>query len=266
MAAVYRKGCIFVLGGDSEPGAAGQRDFCQVARLNLASLRWRQLANLQEEHYNLAAVLFNDQIYAIGGADRDMDPVETVERYVGTEDRWEEVTSMPDCRTECGAVTSLNRIYVIGGYDSSDSLDSVIEYDPDSETWQPWPDMPVPLSSVRAALVGRRIFVAGGNQPDRGMEGPVNSCYCLDLEAREWSVCTSMEAARQFHCVVALNGRVIVLGSEPSVESFNPADNTWTLLGHSQLDRTNSAACIVPMDALGPQLTGLLESAWMGHA
>jgi hypothetical protein len=128
--------------------------------------------------------------------------------------------------------------------------------------------MPVRLSSVRAALVGRQIFVAGGNQQDPvlGVEGPVSSCYCLDLDTRVWSVCSSMEVAREFHCLAALNGRLVVLGGEPAVEAFDPALDSWSQLGETEENRTNGAACTVPMDALGPELTGFLELAWLGPA
>jgi hypothetical protein len=268
MAAVHRKGYIYVVGGDCEPGEEGVKDFRRASRLCLNTLQWHELAPLRDERYNLAAVLAADTIYAIGGADMEMDPRNTMERYSIALNRWENMASMPDFRTECGAVTSRDRIYVIGGFDSDESLRSVLEYDVENNTWQPGPPMPVRLSSVRAALVGRQIFVAGGNQQDPvlGVEGPVSSCYCLDLDTRVWSVCSSMEAAREFHCLAALNGRLVVLGGEPAVEAYDPALDSWSQLGETEENRSNGAACTVPMDALGPELTGFLEVAWLGPA
>ena len=262
MGAVFLKGSIYVVGGDSEP--AGEKDFSRVAKLKLSTLQWRELASLNEEHYNVAVAVWDDDIYAIGGTDMEMDPTEAVERYHNHQ--WEFMTDMPIPRTECGAVTCNNRIYVIGGFDSAESLNSVLVYNPEANIWLPGPPMPVKKSSIRAAVVGQQIYVAGGNQlnPENGVESTMNTCHCLDLETNQWHACASMEEDREFHCIASLNGRVMVLGSQPTVEAYNPGLNLWTTLGETEHNRTNAACCTVPLMALGPELMGLLESAWMG--
>jgi hypothetical protein len=266
MGAVYFGGGIVVCGGDCEADGPGSKDFSKVAKLNLATMQWQELPSLDGEHYNGAAVVLGNRLYVIGGNDMDMDATEVVERYSHLANQWELGRDLVIPRTECGAVSFGNRIYVIGGYDSMESLNSVTIYNSETGNWEPGPHMPIPLSSVRAAIIGRKIFVAGGNStdPETGTEETVNKCFSLDLDTGVWTERESMSRERQFHCLVALNDRLVVLGSEPEVESFHPGENRWTVLGETTENRTNAAACTVPLSALGHGLMAILEPAWVG--
>ena len=63
-------------------------------------------------------------IYAIGGIDHQ-DPFRTVERYDPSTDRWVDVAPLPTARSGAGVGVMDGFIYVCGGFDGTQLLNTV---------------------------------------------------------------------------------------------------------------------------------------------
>ena len=73
----------------------------------------------------------------------------------------------------------------IGGCDASDCTDqvSLLTLDGDRPRFTPWPSLPRPLANAAGALVGHRIYVAGGIELVGGNRRHRNF-FMLDLHDR----------------------------------------------------------------------------------
>lgn len=69
---------------------------------------------------------------------------------------------MPYRNSYFGAVAYNGRIYVIGGWDSWDCNDCVLEYDPVNDSWTEIGKLPSPRSHVGAVVINDKILVIGG--------------------------------------------------------------------------------------------------------
>merc|ERR1719203_1934684 len=54
------------------------------------------------------------------------------------------------------------RIYVIGGAQNNQALDTVECYDPEACQWSQLPPMPTPRSDLAATVIGGKLYVMGG--------------------------------------------------------------------------------------------------------
>lgn len=53
-------------------------------------------------------------------------------------------------------------MYVVGGSDGTQSLDTTEVYDLDEQMWSPGPNMTTPRANVGVAVVGNRLYAVGG--------------------------------------------------------------------------------------------------------
>lgn len=82
--------------------------------------------------------------------------------------------ALPAPRAYGISVTLPEGVLCIGGCDASDCTDqvSLLTLDGDRPRFTPWPSLPRPLANAAGALVGHRIYVAGGIEQVGGGEPP----------------------------------------------------------------------------------------------
>lgn len=102
-------------------------------------------------------------LFVIGGWGRD-GVTDSVETYDRNTDQWFE---MKDCqlntpRAYHGTVTIDDKIYVIGGFNGSHYLNSVICFDVSSKTWEERSPMYMPRCYVSTADIDGTIYACGG--------------------------------------------------------------------------------------------------------
>jgi N-acetylneuraminic acid mutarotase len=90
-------------------------------------------------------------------------------------------------RTACGAAVLEGRVWVVGGYVTSNSLNymhmSDVEFlDLASNTWRRGPNLNVPRANCGVVALGGTLYVFGGENA----EGAVHSVERLDGD--EWTV------------------------------------------------------------------------------
>ena len=149
-AAVAFEGELYVLGGASD-ALFGSVLLKSVEKYDAAARTWRAVAPMHTSRGGLAAVVLDQQIYAIGGYDDSVTCLNTVERFEPKTNTWSPVAPMQSPRARLGAAVLGRFIYAVGGYNGSERLQSVERFDPAVGRWESVPAMSFRRDCARPA-------------------------------------------------------------------------------------------------------------------
>ncbi|MBI2858078.1 MAG: kelch-like protein [Chloroflexi bacterium] len=200
---------------------------------------WSTRAPLPEANSEFALTEWDGKIYVIGGYPSTRITVTAVQVYDSRRDHWEITTPLPQPINHGMAAAVNGKVYVIGGQTTASGnleeagyLDTVFEYDPSTARWTPRATMPTKRSAGAPAVIGDKIYVAGG-RPPRG-----NDFAVYDTRANTWTVLPDVPTQRNHLVAAAIDGKIYVVGgrfgggfnSEVTnvVEAYDPTTNTWT--------------------------------------
>lgn len=201
-AAAALDGAIYVLGGSTPEGLDGSIEKIDarsgsVERLDhrIASRRWLTAVTRGDRMYLLGgmldveeydpkegtvqvvtslprprvrprAVVFDDQLYVIGGSARST-PLKEVDIYDFTSGVWTRGADKPTAN-ECGLAQIGPRIYAVGGYDGRAGTTAVEVYDTRTDRWEILPPLPVRTSAHSVVAAHGLIYSFGDyHQLDR---------------------------------------------------------------------------------------------------
>jgi N-acetylneuraminic acid mutarotase len=144
-------------------------------RLNLddPNALWETRTMLPEPRGHLSSVTIGNDIYAIGGQIRhDRDPIDltSLYRYDTTSDSWVVLADLPTPRShaEPGTFVYRGRIVLVGGRNSTilrpSELNSIVMYDPPTDTWLALPKLPFTRLAPIAQPFGNEIIVTNGGE------------------------------------------------------------------------------------------------------
>merc|ERR1719235_340558 len=89
----------------------------------------------------LAAVVVKDRLYAIGGTPSDRKVTSAEVLNLTKVSAWEPLPPMESPRNNLAAAEFEGKLFAVGGYDGSQSLDTLVIFDPSMGTWAPQPSM-----------------------------------------------------------------------------------------------------------------------------
>lgn len=196
--------------------------------------RWTQLTPMPTARQEVAVVAHGGRVWVIGGFGGNAEPVDTVETYDPALNLWETRASLPMPVHHAAAAVVGDRLFVIGGYTGGrvrwTPLDTVYEFVPSRETWQPRAAMPTPRGALAVAVLDGRVHALGG-----AAERVSNVHEVYDPAADRWTAANAMPTARDHLAAVAFQGRVWALGGRASfigeqyanVEIYDPASDSW---------------------------------------
>ena len=126
---------------------------------------WAEKAEMPRTCSGMAATVFRDKIYLIGGVENIQGPaVKTVAEYDPKTDTWTQKAEMPTPRTALAVSQGGAKIYAIGGTDvvQGPGLMTVEIYDPITDTWEKGTEMPTARVFLGAGTVDNEIYAIGG--------------------------------------------------------------------------------------------------------
>ena len=141
-------------------------------RLGGGSVQWQSAAPMPTPRNQFSAVTFDGRIYAIGGQfhhDSEQLDQARVDIYDPRTDSWAGGPPLPKGHSHAEGSTFVNdgRIYMVGGHTTPEggtkSMDPDILALTPGGVWELVGRLPVPLSSPAAAIVGGKLYVAGGS-------------------------------------------------------------------------------------------------------
>ena len=213
------------------------------------SISWTTAAANPLRRGEAAGAMVNGKLYVIGGYDGTVEPgtrnhwiaVPRGDAYDPATNRWTRIADMPDPVSHTTPVVVGNVIWFVGGYDGNHpgpSTTMVWKYDTAANRWSRGPDLPAPRGGGGAALIGNTIYYATGMEATRTENR--NDVWALDVDNQQagWVRRASIPTGRNHTGVVAMNGKLYVVGGQlyqeeatiglDAFEEYDPATDTWT--------------------------------------
>lgn len=145
---------------------------------------------------------------------------------------WTVKAPMPTPRLH-PAVESINGlIYVVGGLNSTTSLNVLEVYDPVTNTWVPKTGMPTVRHGAASGVINGKLYVVGGGM----MSQIFNVLEVYDPVTNTWTTKRPMPTARGLAGFGVIGGKLYVVGGDDGtrrlnvVEVYDPATDTWATL------------------------------------
>jgi DNA-binding CsgD family transcriptional regulator/N-acetylneuraminic acid mutarotase len=174
--------------------------------------RWQTLADMPTSRSDLAATVYDDQIYAIGG-ESAQGITGVTERYNPPTNSWEALAVKPVPVSNAGAAVIAGQIYVPGGQSASGQITSTFEvYSPRDNGWQQLPPLPATLSRYALAAFEGQLYVFGGWDGEKYRA----TVYRYDPDTGKWTELTPMPTARGNAGAAVAGGRIYVIGGSNS--------------------------------------------------
>ncbi len=190
--------------------------------------RWQSLADMSVARSGLAAVAYDDRIYAIAG-ESAQGVTGLTERYSPPTNSWETLAAKPVPVTNVSAAVIGGRIYVPGGQLASGQITSTVEaYSPRDNRWQTLAPLPAAVSAYATVAFEGQLYVFGG------WDGQVYraNVYRYDPDTDRWTELRPMPMARGYAGAAAAAGRIYVIGGTSAAgpvavnEVYSPEQET----------------------------------------
>ncbi len=190
--------------------------------------KWKVLTPLTMPRQHIDCGRIGNKIYVVGGLIKDMNPPEdskqkiprvatdTIEIYRIDDNKWELGKPLQEARQGVQVAAVDGKLYAIGGaYDQNKNfmLSSVFErYDPETNTWESLPDLPVPILAPGVAVIEGKIFIIGGSTIENGSQGASDKVYVFDTNKNSWGTASPLPKGIQFPGVAFIDNRIYVIG------------------------------------------------------
>jgi DNA-binding CsgD family transcriptional regulator len=187
----------------------------------------------------------------LGGAPQTPTAVPTAvagAQFGNTSATWTAQRDLPEAITGAAAVSVDGQIYFVGGRSAKEVLGRVWRYDPTTSSLATLPAKPLPVTNVKAAVLGGKIWVPGGEQADGTISQQLD---VYDPANQSWSTRAPMPQPRSAYGLAAVDGRLYLFGgwdgSKARAETFmyDPASDTWAELDAMPTARAYCDAAVV---------------------
>ena len=178
------------------------------------SSQWTNKAPMKKNRSNFSSVVFNDNIYALGGNFKDYNSknqiLRSCERYNSQLNKWATIDSMSIARKNASAAIYNNCIYIAGGFNEYGVTErSVEKYDFQSETWSEVVPMTTARSHFALTPFDNCLWAIGGLGDDKQALSSVES---YDFKSNKWKPEESLNTGRIGHSAIEFNGELYVVG------------------------------------------------------
>ncbi len=234
----------------------GGRGLKPVNVYDPATNKWADQSAPPIEFHHFQPVVYNEKIYMICAMTGPF-PKETglpnVIIYDPIADKWETGDEIPEDRRRGGAGVVLHneKFYIVSGIVNGHMggyVNWADEYDPKTGAWRRLPDAPHARDHFQAAIVGGKIYAAGGRRTSKETNQVfhlvVPEVDVFDLASETWTSLPSPEldlpTPRAGTSTMELNGELLVIGGETvrkspahnEVEAYNPSLLKWSTWPH----------------------------------
>ena len=200
----------------------------------VAASPWQPLAPMPVARFGLAAAVYQEQIYVIGG-ETASGVTASVDRYDPVSNTWHDQTPKQTPVADISAAILEGKIYVPGGRLGSGQVTDVLEvYDPRLDSWSQAAALPAPRSAYALVSFEGRLYLFGGWDG----HAYVKNVYVYNPRDDTWQELPPLDTPRG-SAGAAISGRQIVLAG-----------------GY------DGKKALTNVDIFQPDLLGSSESAW----
>ncbi len=178
------------------------------------SSQWTAMAPMSKNRNNFSSVVFDNNIYALGGNLKDYysenQTLRSCESYDSQLNQWATIDSMNIARKNASAAIYNNCIYIAGGYNEKRVTErSVEKYDFLSKTWSEVVPMTTARSHFALTPFDNCLWAIGGLGDDKQALSSVES---YDFKSNKWKQEKSLNIGRIGHSAIEFNGELFVVG------------------------------------------------------
>ena len=250
-----RHECSFVQAGDKFYLFGGRENSASLDVYNYQAKTWSTISNSAPQEFNHFQALEHKGLIWVIGAFKDNGfpneaPADNVYAYNPVEDVWIQGPEIPAGRKRgsAGLVVYNDKFYVIAGNTIGHNggfIEWFDEFDPITGVWTSLPDAPRARDHFHAAVIGDKLYVAGGRLSGGagGTFAPlIAEVDVYDFTTETWSTVADLPTPRAAASVASFENELYVIGGEISVdlqgntigdavkttEAFNPITGTWS--------------------------------------
>ena len=207
--------------------------FVVVSNTGAANQEWERRAAIPLPRTEVVAAAVGDEIVVLGGLTLGRGASRLVHAYSPALDRWRRLPDLPVGVHHAMAAGLHGRLYVLGGYSSSD-VPLKAAFALEGRSWRALPPLPFVRAAAGAAAVGGKLLVVGGVGPDRRL---ARNALVFDPRSSRWSVVPG-PTPREHLGVAALAGYAYAVGGRTAgldtnlvhFERYRPGDREWQAL------------------------------------
>jgi N-acetylneuraminic acid mutarotase len=245
-----KKGPLILGGLDSAGNSASG-----VFQLDATGEKLSEAGSLTGPLHDAAATMLGERVLVFGGGtETSTDAVQALPApggVVAAGTSAEATGQLPSVRSDLSAVTIGKTAYVLGGYDGSKPIDSVLATT-DGSSFTQVARLPAPARYLAVAALGGRIYAFGG---ETASGAPSDAIQEVDPRAGTARVVGHLPQALSHASAVALGGDIYVLGGEAGgsplsqIWRFEPGKNTVAVAGKLPQPISGGGAAVVGSSA-----------------
>ncbi|XP_030838588.1 kelch-like protein 24 isoform X2 [Strongylocentrotus purpuratus] len=220
---------IYVIGGfDGEQGTLGHVWRYQID--NDQRETWGRVPALITSRYQHGSGVAGGHLFVAGGYD-GREALNNVECFSPGWERWQPCPPMPEAVTFPAVVGYHKRLFVIGGMKSDSCAFPWIQcFDMATQSWSIIKTLELKSKGSKSVLLNDAIYIIGGPSNQVHVYDPENDVSFDVAPTLDIHVCAG---------VTVNNGKIYVAGGDNlkdrqnwnSVECYDPASNTWSIIG-----------------------------------
>lgn len=199
--------------------------------------RWRLEHDSPLPSPEEGATTIGRYVYLVGGQERT-GTVATVLRFDPLTGEYRQEPDAPVAIDHPVVTRHDGDVILASGFvNGSDPTNRAWEYSPRSHKWSELPPMRVKRGGAAGAVVGDRLYVAGGTTAFGNGNEPIRSLEVYDFKEKRWHRGPGMPTPRHHFGVGVVAGKLYFAGGrQPSnealnaFEEFDPSKNRWILL------------------------------------
>lgn len=198
---------------------------------------WRFEHDAPDASPEAGAATVGGYVYLVGGQEREGTEA-SVFRFDPRTGEYRREPDAPVAIDHPVVVAHDGEVILASGYiDGSEPTNRIWAYSPRSRKWRELPSMRIARGAAAGAVVGDRLYIAGGTTAFGNENEPINSLEIYDFDDRRWLPGPAMPTARHHFGAAAIDGRLFFAGGrQPShmalatLEEFNPEHERWRRL------------------------------------
>jgi hypothetical protein len=195
---------------------------------------WRQQRNSPDPSPEVGAVTIGRYVYLVGGQLRT-GTEKIVLRYDPRTDKYRQEPDAPVAIDHPVVTAHDGEVILSSGYiDGAVSTPRTWAYSPHSKVWRELPEMRTSRGAAAGAVVGDKLYVAGGVNQFGNEYQPYSFLEIYDFNTGEWHDGPDMPTARHHLGAAVLDGKLYFAGgrrprdeSLTAFEMFDPKQNRW---------------------------------------
>ncbi len=196
--------------------------------------RWKILPSLPTARNGLAVTSFEDQIYAIGGENKQ-GVTGAGERFDPATDTWVELAPKPTPVTDVKAAVIGGMIFIPGGLQSNGTVTNVLEiYNPRQNLWEKGKSLPIGLSAYAMTAFEGLLYLFGGWDGKKYLD----TVLIYNPIQDEWELANTMPEARAFAGAAVAGDKIYLIGGYNGKQALklneiyspfqNASENSWS--------------------------------------